>query len=32
MGWAMGSIPVPPAFQGTMMTRLMSVDYVPIAR
>ncbi len=28
MGWAFGTIPVPPAFEGAMMTQLRSLNYV----
>jgi antitoxin CptB len=30
MGWAMGSIPVPPAWEGPMMARMRSLDFVKI--
>lgn len=30
IGWAMGTIPVPPAWQGAMMTRMRSLDFVKI--
>ncbi|MEZ0496598.1 succinate dehydrogenase assembly factor 2 [Sphingomonas sp. IW22] len=32
MGWATGSQPVPPEYQGTMMKALEALNYVPIAR
>ncbi|HTG39343.1 succinate dehydrogenase assembly factor 2 [Sphingomonas sp.] len=31
MGWATGSQPVPPEYQGTMMKALEALNYVPIA-
>ena len=31
LGWAMGSIPVPPAWDGAMMQRLRTLDYVKIS-
>jgi antitoxin CptB len=31
MGWAIGSIAVPERFEGTMMTRMKDVGYVPVA-
>ncbi|WP_375285666.1 succinate dehydrogenase assembly factor 2 [Sphingomonas sp.] len=30
IGWAMGSIPVPPAWDGPMMERMRSLDFVKI--
>jgi len=30
MGWAMGTIPVPAQFEGTMMTSMATLTYVPI--
>ena len=30
IGWAMGAIPVPPAWQGAMMARMRSLDFVKI--
>lgn len=30
IGWAMGTIAVPPAWQGAMMTRMRSLDFVKI--
>jgi antitoxin CptB len=30
MGWAMGAIPVPPAWNGPMMERMRSLDFVKI--
>jgi antitoxin CptB len=32
MGWAMGTIPVPPEFQGSMMDALRKLDFVHIPR
>ena len=32
MGWAIGSIVAPPAFEGPMMRALQTIGYVPIAR
>ncbi len=32
MGWAIGSIPCPPEWNGPMMQAMRSVDYVTIAR
>jgi len=32
MGWAIGSIAVPPEWQAPMMDRLRVVDYVPIEK
>ncbi|TPG15247.1 succinate dehydrogenase assembly factor 2 [Sphingomonas koreensis] len=31
MGWAIGSIAVPAAFDGPMMTQMKEVGYVPVA-
>ncbi len=31
MGWAMGTIPTPPAFEGDMLKAMAKLDYVPIA-
>jgi antitoxin CptB len=30
MGWAIGTIPVPPRWQGPMMQRMQSLDYIPV--
>ena len=30
MGWAMGSIPCPPAWDGAMMARMRSLDFVKL--
>ena len=30
MGWAIGTIPVPPAFDGPMLKTMAKLDYVPI--
>ena len=30
MGWAMGSIPVPPRWQGSMIAAMQRLDYIPI--
>jgi antitoxin CptB len=32
MGWAIGSIPCPPQWDGAMMRAMRALDYVPIAR
>ncbi|RYD91662.1 MAG: succinate dehydrogenase assembly factor 2 [Sphingomonadales bacterium] len=32
MGWVMGTIPVPPEWQGPMMERMQRIDYVHIPR
>jgi antitoxin CptB len=32
MGWAMGTITVPPRFDGPMLKTMAKLDYVPIAR
>lgn len=32
MAWAIGTQPVPAAFQGPMMTQIQKLDYIPIAR
>ena len=32
MGWAIGSLPVPPAFEGPMMDALRKLDFIQIAR
>lgn len=32
MGWALGTIPVPPRYQGAMMARMQRLDYISIAR
>ena len=32
MAWAMGTQPVPPQFEGTVMAALKTLNYVPIAR
>ena len=31
MGWAIGSIPCPPEWEGPMMQAMRSITYVPIA-
>ena len=32
MGWAMGTFPVPPRWQGPMMERLRALDYVKVEK
>ncbi|WP_174297760.1 succinate dehydrogenase assembly factor 2 [Sphingomonas bacterium] len=32
MGWAIGSIPCPPEWDGAMMAAMRAINYVPIAR
>lgn len=32
MAWAIGSAPVPPAFQGPLMLQMQRLDYIPVAR
>ena len=32
MGWAIGTIPVPPLWQGPMMTRMQMLDFIPVPR
>ena len=32
MAWAMGTQPVPAAFEGAMMSAMQKLDYIPIAR
>ncbi len=32
MAWALGTMAIPPAFDGPMMTRMQVLDYVAIAR
>ena len=32
MGWAMGSIAVPPEWRGAMITAMQRLDYVPVQR
>lgn len=32
MGWALGSIPVPAAWDGALMARMQRLDYVEIPR
>jgi len=32
MGWAIGSIAVPPRWQGPMMAALQRLDYIPVSR
>lgn len=32
LGWVMGTIPVPPEWQGPMMERMQRIDYVEIPR
>ena len=32
MGWAIGSIPCPPEWDGAMMAAMRTITYVPIAR
>jgi antitoxin CptB len=32
MGWAIGTIPVPERWQGPMMERMRSLDYIPIEK
>ena len=32
MGWAIGSIPCPPRWEGEMMETMRKVEYVPVAR
>lgn len=32
MGWAIGSIAVPPRWQGPMMVALQRLDYIPVSR
>jgi len=32
MAWAIGTLPVPAAFEGEMMNTLRKLDYIPIAK
>ncbi len=32
MAWAIGTQPVPAAFEGAMMSAMQKLDYIPIAR
>jgi antitoxin CptB len=32
MGWAIGSIPVPERWQGPLIERMQTLDYIPVAR
>jgi antitoxin CptB len=32
MGWALGTLPVPPEFAGALMSRMQQLDYVDIPR
>lgn len=32
MGWALGTIPVPAQFEGTMMDAFRKLDFIPIAK
>lgn len=32
MGWALGTIPVPPQFEGPMMDAFRKLDFIPIAK
>ena len=32
MAWAIGTLPVPDAFDGPMMEQMKKLDYIPIAR
>jgi len=32
MGWAIGTIPVPPEWQGPMMERMQKLDYISIEK
>ncbi len=32
MGWALGSLSIPPQYDGAMMARMQVLDYVTIAR
>lgn len=32
MGWAIGSIPCPPEWDGAMMASMRAITYVPVAR
>lgn len=32
LGWVLGTIPVPPEWQGPMMERMQRIDYVDIPR
>ena len=32
MGWAIGTIPVPPRWQGPLMERMQRLDYIPLPR
>jgi len=32
MGWAIGSLPCPPAWEGPMMQAMRSLSYVPVAQ
>ena len=32
MGWAIGTIPVPERWQGPMLERMRTLDYIPVAR
>ena len=32
MAWAIGTLPVPPAFDGPMMERMRRLDFIPVAK
>lgn len=32
MAWAIGTLPVPTRYQGTLMARMQTLDYIPVAR
>ena len=32
MGWAIGSLPCPPRWEGAMMQHMRSLDFVPVSR
>ncbi len=32
MGWAIGTIPVPPRWHGPMMGRMQMLDYIPVEK
>lgn len=32
MAWAIGTLPVPPEFEGEMMQMMRKLDYIPIAK
>ncbi|BAK67102.1 MULTISPECIES: succinate dehydrogenase assembly factor 2 [Sphingobium] len=32
MAWALGTLPCPPEFEGSMMQAMRALDYIPIAK